>query len=76
MPDHTVTVADSIPGDFDPLWMARGQFLLDERRHATSNLMRAAWASRSRTGDARALQQDCFRIKDHEGIEYVVHRTE
>jgi hypothetical protein len=74
-PDHNVTVAGLVSGEFDPLWkgswsVSDGDLLMELKPDARGmGEQKPHW-------QLHGFQHDCFRIKDHEGIEYVVHRTE
>ena len=60
---------------FEPLWKGRwsvsaGDLLMDLEPDATGmEEQQLHWK-------LHGFQPDCFRIKDREGIEYLVHRTE
>ncbi len=74
-PDHTVAVSGLVFGRFDPLWKGSwsvsGGDLLIELQPDSPGMgeQKPHWK-------LYRFQRDCFWIKDPEGIEYAVHRTE
>jgi len=74
-PDHTVTVSGLSAEDFHPLWkglwsVAQGDLLMD------LNPDSAGMSGQKQHLKLYRFQRDCFWIKDPEGVEYAVHRTE
>jgi hypothetical protein len=73
--DHTVTVSGMLSGEFQPLWKGSwsvsGGDLLMELKPDSYGMgeLKPHWK-------LYGFQRDCFWIKDPEGIEYLVHRTE
>jgi hypothetical protein len=74
-PDHTVNVSGLASGQFDPLWkgswsVSGGDLLMELQPDSLGmGEQKPRWK-------LHGFQRDCFRIKDPEGIEYAVHRTE
>ena len=73
--DHTVAVSGLVSGQFDPLW--KGSWLI-----SGGDLLMELQPDSPGMGEQKphwklyGFQRDCFWIKDPEGIEYAVHRTE
>ncbi len=73
--DHTVEVSGLITNKFDLLWqgswsVSGGDLLMDLKRHATGMVEETPhWK-------LFGFLRDCFSIKDAEGVEYVMHRSE
>ena len=74
-PDHTVAVSGLVSGRFDSLWkgswsVSGGDLLMELQPDSLGmGEQKPHWK-------LYGFQHDCFWIKDPEGIEYAVHRTE
>jgi hypothetical protein len=74
-PDHTVAVSGLVLGRFDPLWKGSwsvsGGDLLMELQPDSRGMgeQKPRWK-------LYGFQRDCFWVKDPDGIDYAVHRTE